>query len=74
MPTKRGVHLHNLTIDSLAFTLSFDNAAGGWHLWAEAAGQISRVHLGRRSGGAAAAVSKGQGEESIWSFDCSSVP
>lgn len=30
MPTKRGVHLHNLTIDSLAFTLSFDNAAGAW--------------------------------------------
>lgn len=29
MPTKRGVHLHNLTDDSLAFTLAFDNAPGG---------------------------------------------
>lgn len=28
MPTKRGVHLHNLTDDSLAFTLAFDNAPG----------------------------------------------
>ncbi len=30
MPTKRGVHLHNLTADALAFTLAFDNAPGGW--------------------------------------------
>jgi hypothetical protein len=28
MPTKRGVHLHNLTADSLAFTLDFDNLPG----------------------------------------------
>ncbi|PSC68342.1 heat shock 70 kDa 17 isoform A [Micractinium conductrix] len=28
LPTKRGVHLHNLTADSLSFTLSFDNSAG----------------------------------------------
>lgn len=28
MPTKRGVHLHNLTADSLAFSLAFDNAPG----------------------------------------------
>ncbi|KAL4458458.1 hypothetical protein ABPG75_013323 [Micractinium tetrahymenae] len=30
MPTKRGVHLHNLTADPLAFTLDFDNAPGAW--------------------------------------------
>lgn len=34
MPTKRAVHLHNLTVDAMAFGLDFDNAPGapaaGW--------------------------------------------
>jgi hypothetical protein len=29
LPTKRAVHLHNLTSDSLAFALDYDNGAGG---------------------------------------------
>lgn len=47
MPTKRGVHLHNLTDDSLAFTLAFDNAPGA--CWAQST-------CGRQSGAEAVVV------------------
>ncbi len=33
MPTKRALHLTNHTADSVAFTLTFDNAPGGCMAW-----------------------------------------
>ena len=33
LPTKRALHLSNLTADSVAFNLTLDNAPGEWGGW-----------------------------------------